>query len=628
MTDNSSRRTRQKELDIRVIMGNPPYSVGQGSENDNSGNIEYLKLDSRINETYSALSLRKGGKRSLYDSYIRAIRWASDKIGDAGVVAYVSNAGWLDGNAMDGLRRCLADEFANIYIFHLRGNARTQGLQRQKEKDNVFGQGTRTPVAIAVLVKNPNSTTRGQIKFHDIGDYLSIKDKLAAITHFGSINGIEKANLWQQVVPDEHYDWINQRDQSFDQFIQLVDKKDPLASALFHTTTFGVVTARDFWAYNFSNRALSVNMSRMISFYNFEVDRFRSASLTSSLSVDDFVNPDPTKISWGVNMKGGVKKGLNRQFDDSRLFLSVYRPFTKSWLYADPNFVHSLYSTNQIFPAIDAQNRMISMTGVGAGGDFSVMMIDAIPNFHTMATGQCFPRYLYEDGQVGALFANGGSPTERRDALTDVGLAHFREVYLDEKITKDDIFYYVYGLLHSEDYRTRYADNLSKQLPRIPCVKSASDFWAFVNAGRALGEMHVNFETYEPYPIEIKQGNLDLAVIDDPVKYFRVEKMKYGGKVGDRDKTQIIYNDRITIQNIPVEAYDYVVNGKPAIDWVVERQCVKPDKDSGIVNDANDYANETMNNPRYPLELLARVINISLETMKIVRSLPPLGDLS
>lgn len=204
----------------------------------------------------------------------------------------------------------------------------------------------------------------------------------------------------------------------------------------------------------------------------------------------------------------------------------------------------------------------------------------------------------------------------------------FRDAYVGQTVTKEDIFYYVYGLLHSEDYRARFADNLSKQLPRIPCVKSASDFWAFVNAGRALGEMHVNFETYVPYPIEIKQGNLDLAIIDDPVKYFRVEKMKYGGKVGDRDKTQIIYNDSITIQNIPLEAYDYVVNGKPAIDWVVERQCVKTDKDSGIVNDANDYANETMNNPRYPLELLARVINISLETMKIVKALPPLGDLS
>lgn len=228
--------------------------------------------------------------------------------------------------------------------------------------------------------------------------------------------------------------------------------------------------------------------------------------------------------------------------------------------------------------------------------------------------------------EQGNLFANNGEPPKpvRREAITNDGLKHFEAAYPNEVITKNDIFYYVYGLLHSEDYRTRFADNLSKQLPRIPCVKTAVDFWAFVAAGRELGAMHVGFETYDPYPIEIKQGSLDLAVYDDAVKYFRVEKMKYGGKVGASDKTQIIYNHNITIQNIPLAAYDYIVNGKPAIDWVVERQRVKKDKDSGIVNDANDYANETMNNPKYPLELLARVINISLRTTEIVNNLPKL----
>lgn len=214
----------------------------------------------------------------------------------------------------------------------------------------------------------------------------------------------------------------------------------------------------------------------------------------------------------------------------------------------------------------------------------------------------------------------------RRDAITDAGLAHFLAAYPGQEIGKEDLFYYIYGLLHSPEYRTRFANNLAKQLPRIPAVKTFDDFKAFRDAGRALGDLHVNFETAEPYMVTFKEGTHDLIpeAQDKPVKFYRVKKMKFGGKGKEKDKTTVIYNDNITMQNIPLEAYDYVVNGKPALDWVMERQVVKTDKASGIVNDANDYANETVGDPKYPLELFQRVITVSLETVQIVAGLPDL----
>ena len=262
---------------------------------------------------------------------------------------------------------------------------------------------------------------------------------------------------------------------------------------------------------------------------------------------------------------------------------------------------------------------MICVTGIGAR-NFSVLIADTLPCLDNIEKGQCFPLYLYDNPEAATdLFA---MPTktgrQRRDALTDEGLAHFQVAYPSEKISKEDVFYYVYGLLHSPDYRERYADNLSKELPRIPRVKTAADFWAFSQAGRKLAELHLNYETVEPYPLKIESAG-KLTDAD-----YRVEKMKYGKKGKDKDLATLHFNDKITLTGIPLEAYDDIVNGKPALDWVVERQCVKTDKDSGIVNDANDWAVETMGNPRYPLELFMRVVTVSLETMKIVNSLPAL----
>lgn len=644
MADNSNRRTRQKELDIRVIVGNPPYSKGQGSANDNAANLSYPKLDGRIRATYATQS-DATNKNALYDSYIRAIRWASDRIGDAGVIAYVSNAGWLDANTTDGLRKCLVDEFASIHVLHLRGNQRTSGERSRMEGGKIFGSGSRTPVAITLLVKNPQATVQGKINFHDIGDYLTRDEKLAIVSRFGSIGGIERKKGWQDIRPDEHGDWVNQRDNSFDAFIAMGDKEGVEPIKLFANYSSGLKTQRDAWAYNLSRRAVADNMRALIGFYNEQLGRFdaaypRADRKARGAAVDGFIDTDPSKISWTRALKGDLVKGKQFEFDEASLVPSLYRPFTKQWLYYSRSFNEMVYQMPRLFPDGAVGNRVICVSAAGNDRGFSVTMSDAIPDLclAAMVSGsQCFPRFFYdEDATTGdeiqgdllaASMSNHGG-RQRRDAITDRGLVHFQAAFPGEVITKDDLFHYVYGLLHSEDYRSRFADNLSKQLPRIPAVQKAADFWAFVEAGRRLGDLHCDYEQVEPYPVTFKQGSLELATISNPEAFYRVEKMKFGGKRPNVDKTTVVYNSNITMTGIPTDAYDYVVNGKPALEWVMERQGVKIDAASGIVNDANRYAIETIGDPAYPLKLFQRVITVSLETIKIVRALPTLGDLS
>ncbi|WP_413207948.1 DEAD/DEAH box helicase [Rhodospirillum sp. A1_3_36] len=630
MPDNSERRTRQKELDIRVIVGNPPYSSGQNSANDNNANVGYPGLDGRLRDTYAARSTATN-KNALYDSYIRATRWASDRIGDAGIVAYVTNAGWIDGNAADGMRACLAEEFTDLYIFHLRGNQRTSGERSRKEGGKIFGSGSRAPIAISVFVKNPDATEHGRIFFHNIGDYLDQKQKLAIIRDFGAVKAISNTGGWERITPDDQNDWLNQRDVSFDAFIRIGDKRGDVDGALFANYSRGIETARDSWVYNYSEKRLSQNVVNMIGFYNSELSRVAPEEIKlpkaeKEKRVKDRVRNDSDKISWSSSLLSDFTAGRRAYVDKDGFDISLYRPFTKQWVYRESMLIHRLGQMTKIFPMTSGANRIVWVSGMGVPTPFSVSMSDVVPSSQGPEKPQCFPLYLYDqmDEEPGGLFEGQPSGPQRRDAITDAGLVHFQAAYPGEEITKEDIFYYVYGLLHSPDYRDRYADNLTKELPRIPCVKTYADFRAFTDAGRRLGDLHVNYETVEPYPVTYKQGMPALWNVGDAKAFYRVTRMKFGGKRGNIDKTTVIYNANITMIDVPLKAYDYVVNGKPALEWVMERQVVKTDKDSGIVNDANDYANETMGNPAYPLELFQRVITVSLETMKIVRALPKL----
>lgn len=609
MPDNSERRKRQRDLDIQVIIGNPPYAVSQ--------HISYPELDGRIATTYATRGSAVN-KNALYDSYIRAIRWGSDRLGDSGVLAYVTNGGWVDANTADGLRKCFADEFTKIYVFHLRGNARTSGEQRRKESGNVFGEGSRAPVAVTLFIKNPQKAQRGEILFHDIGDYLSREDKLNIVKAFGSVRGITAKYGWQTIEPDEHGDWLKQRDGSFAEYIAIGDKKSD-QPVLFETFSRGLETARDAWCYNSSLVALRNNIKSTIYYYNQKLD---------NNPADHNFDDSPADISWSRALRNDFSKGKPLSEGGGQYRRCLYRPFFKEWLYFGRNLNNVLSKLPVIFPTSDVNNRVIMIAGKSSRVAFSPLMTDSIPDLNLADGGvQCFPLYCYEKpnpNEVDLFSSVSENEVISQSGVSDYGFNLFRQAYPNEDISKEDVFYYVYGLLHSPDYRGQFADNLLKELPRIPTVKKAADFWAFVEAGRKLGDLHVNYETVDPYPVVVQQGDLRLADIPNPEKYFYVTKMRFGGKGKAKDRTSIIYNANITVTNIPEEAYNYVVNGKSAIEWVMERQAVNEDKKSGIVNDANRYATETIGDPRYPFDLLCRVITVSLETVKIVNGLPKL----
>jgi predicted helicase len=636
LVDNSARRIRQKKLDIRVIIGNPPYSAGQSSANDNNQNVEYAALDERIASTYAARS-NATNKNALYDSYIRAIRWASDRVGKSGIVGFVTNGGFLEANTATGLRKCLAEEFSSIYVFHLRGNQRTQGERSRREGGKIFGGGSRAPIAISLFVKNPKADEPGKIVFYDIGDYLDRERKLEIVREFGSVAGIESAGKWNSIVPDQHGDWLDQRVAGFEKFIAMGDKKG-MASAMFENYSNGVQTNRDAWAYNASRITVAANMKRTVKFYNSEVQRYAGKRKKGGVPGDvrAFLDTDPTKMSWAYAQFEGVERGRIAEYDDAAIRRSLYRPFTRSWLYFDRFFNNRVFQQPRLFPTAASYNRAIQVKSQWDGAGFIALMVDSPPATLPSGDAQSFPLYLFDAVTSGdtesdepQLALGAGRPASEsggRFAITDAALSHFAAAYPDDPIiTKEAIFYYCYGILHHPEYLEQYADNLSKELPRIPRVKSREDFWAIQKIGKTLGDLHVGYEQFDYHRVPGVEIDTNGKKLTDA--QYRVEKMRYGKKDGAKDLTTIHYNEFITVQNIPAHAHDYVINGRSAIDWVVERQGVRTDKDSGIVNDSNDWAIETMQNPKYPLELLLRVITLSVGTLKLVGELPKLDVL-
>jgi predicted helicase len=627
MPDNSERRQRQRALDIRVIIGNPPYSVAH--------HIDYPELDGQIASTYAARSTATN-KNALYDSYIRAIRWASDRLNDSGrgIIGFITNGGWVDANTADGLRKTLVDEFSSLYVFHLRGNQRTSGETSRREGGKIFGSGSRAPIVITFLVKNPDAAQQGRIFYHDIGDYLSREDKLKIIAGFRTIRGITEADGWTEITPNEHGDWLKKRNQNLSKFMPIGIKKDDKGRAIFTVFSNGLKTNMDAWAYNSSPSELEENMRRLAEVYNTEVERY--AREGNGQKIEAFAVKDPRRISWHSALYPKAQRGITAEIDPSKIVPCVYRPFFKQNAYYDRMFNQRVSQLPSIFPTGRDDNRIIMVKQNWQGYGHFVLMTDCIVDLQTDGGSQCFPLHLYaqsieETDEDLLLPEEPNTDMVARQSVSQEALANIAASHPGKPITAEDVFYYTYGILHSPDYHSIFGENISKELPRIPCVKKWDDFTRFVEAGRKLGDLHVGYETVEPFPATVKQGDLALAVIPDPVKYFRVEKMNFGKQGKDKDRSTIIYNPNITLTDIPLEAYDYVVNGKPAIEWVMERQGVSVDrynpetkKGSDIVNDANRYANETMGDPRYPYDLLRRVITVSLETVKIVKGLPKL----
>ena len=610
LVDNQRRIDSENDLPVRVIIGNPPYSVGQKSQNDDNQNDSYPELDARLQVTYVA-NTNSTLRGKLFDSYIRAYRWASDRIGNRGVIGFVTNAGWIDSASSDGMRKCMEEEFSSIYIYHLKGNQRTSGEESRRQGGKVFGSGSRAPVAIVILVKNPDSEEHGKIYFHEVADYLTAEEKLEGLNKDVSVLRTEMKVLQ----PNARHTWLNQENEDFYRFYRLDGKKTD-EQAIFENYSCGIATNRDAWVYNSSRLMLKEKMSCQIEEYNRQLKLVQGDKPVP-------LSKDSTKIKWTRALERNFSLRKTAElFNIDKCCVSQYRPFIKQSFYYDRMWNEMVLQMPSIFPTGKEENRLICVTGVGSQ-EFSVLMTGSIPCLDILPKSQCFPLYLYDRAsgrKAQDLFSESGPSGRdgRHYAITDTALSRFRTQYQTDSITKEDIFYYIYGLLHSEDYRKAFANNLMKDLPRIPLVSDLEMFKAFTDAGRTLADLHVNYESAEPY-----EG---VKIEDQDSRNYRVEQLKYGkipGKTGNagKDKSVIVYNESIIIRNIPLEAQEYVVNRKSALDWLVERIGVSVDKDSGIVNDFNKFAEEK-GEPRYCLDLILRVITVSLETLRIVRSLP------
>ena len=620
--ENSARAEKQLKAPITVIVGNPPYSVGQKTANDNNQNTTYEFLDTTIANTYGAKS-KANNTRAAYDTYIKAFRWATDRLGDNGVIAFVSNGAYLDSIAFDGFRQCLIEDFNHIYVFNLRGNARTSGEQRRKEAGNVFDAGSRTPVAITILVKRKGVKKDGFVRYHDIGDYLSREQKLAIISEFGDVSGIK----WSFITPNENNDWINQRNQSYINFVALGDKKknESISYSLDNYAT-GIQTNRDVWVYNFNTDSALQNTNRMIDFYNTEIERCHSeyknavntgVAMNTPKAKETFLlniaSNDPTKISWSSSLTPKFVNGITVDHSDN-VFTVMYRPFCKKHLVYNKPLIHRASCWDSIFPNSYVDNLVICISGAPLKKRFSAFITNIMQDYHLLENSQSYPLFMYDKDDKGnadqmtlfADFEDGVSGYKKRYALSDAILKKFKEIYGD-RVTKEEIFYYLYAVMHNKDYIASYEDNLSKEMVRIPTLEK---FPKYVEIGRQLAELHLHYEA----PADAAALGLEIKITKED---YAVSKMRFKKDGKDNDKGTIIFNDYITISNIPERAYEYVVNGRSAIEWIMESYRVKTDKDSGITDDPNTYGDE-----KYIFNLLISVISVSLKTLDLIESMP------
>ena len=595
--ENTERVERQKAADMFVVIGNPPYNAGQANDSDNNRNRKYPAMDSLIRDTYAADS-KATLKNALYDPYIKAIRWASDRIGDEGVVAFITNNSFIDGLAFDGMRKHLAEACDAIYILDLGGNAR-KGLKVSDA--NVFG--IRVGVSINLFVKTKQDPSKpARIFYYRTDDLWRKKQKFDLLNDSQHIGNI----AWQPIQPDKQHTWLTEGlSAEFDTFIPIGTKqaksvvKGEAADVIFKTYCRGVVTNRDAWVYNFDRETLSKNVQRTIAYYNQQVLRWEHRE-DRNANVIDFVEADLMEIKWDRELRQHLQRSRSAEYAEEKVRTSLYRPFTKSNMFFDRVLNNCVYLFPSIFPTPDTEkeNRIICINKTQEK-PFTCLMVDCIPDLVAIggfgSPGQCFPFYTYdEDG------------TDRQENITDWALAAFRNHYNDDTISKWDIFHYNYALLHHHDYREKYQVNLKRDLPHIPFAK---DFWGFVKAGKALADLHVNYESVPKYEkLQLKETP-NTQRID-----WQVEKMRFS-----KDKTQIYYNDYFTLAGIPAEAFAYQLGTRSALEWVVDQYRVKVDKRSGIVNDPN-----RTDAPQYIVDLIGRVLTVSLETAEIIERLPAL----
>jgi predicted helicase len=544
---NTERVERQKQAPIFVIIGNPPYNAHQLNENDNSKNRKYAVMDKRVAETYARDSAATN-KNALSDPYVKAFRWASDRIAQTGegIVAYVINNSFITDNLYNGMRKHLQSDFSAIYHVNLKGNARTTEEQRRREGGNVFDDAIRVSVGITFLVKKKNQTEPAKIYISTVDDYLrgdAKKEFLVMAEHILNLPN-------EPMVSNEKYNWLTaDLINDFDTLMPMGTQEAKGGAGegvIFKTFSNGVKTNRDAWAYNFNQGELARNIGGMVEIYNDHVGRWQR--LSPKPNMDDFVLNDDTKISWSRDLKLDVARGKFVTFSQTSIRKVIYRPFTAQYLYFDRVMNEEVYQVGRLFPTIasEAENRVICVTNHSQIPFSAIMSANITEVAVGGRTGQVFPFYVYDE--------DGGN---RRENISDWAVAQFNEHYgvranrpgitvessgkdgghnevmsgLDgsplhaaeipngHSITKWDIFHYVYALLHSPAYREKYAANLKRDLPHIPFVETVDLFWKYVEAGKKLAELHVNYERQAEYPLEMVE-NAE-ARLD-----WRVEKMK------------------------------------------------------------------------------------------------------
>ena len=607
LPQNSERALKQRELPITVCIGNPPYSVGQKSQNDNAENIFYKKLNERITSTYASYS-KTTLKNSIYDSYIKAFRWASDRIVDNGIISFITNGAFIDNIAMSGFRKCLLDEFSSVYIFNLRGNQRTSGEQSRKEGGKIFGSGSRTPVAITCLIKNKNKPNDHYVHYYDIGDYLNREQKLSILSKFNSIENIE----WKKIIPDQNNDWINKTNGSFKKFesIEPKNKFDAKTKSIFTTYSLGHSTSKDAWLYNYSKDKLGKNVINMINYYNEERNRIHSLTNINLKNIKNEIKYDPAKIVWTDLFIRDLTNNVEYKYNNKDFTYSMYRPFCKTNFYNKKYLIQRTYQMDKLITE-ETKNLFIGLAGFGSSKGFTTLMFNNNTDLHSLGSNtQCFPLYWYEKNEEENLFSN--KELIKHDGISDYIQNKIANKY-NINVTKEDIFYYVYAILHSQDYRNNFESDLRKSLPRIPVVDTYQDFEEFSKAGKKLADLHLNYENIEPYS--------KCKIMVYPEANYNVTKMKFGK---NKNKSIIEYNEKITITNIPDKAYKYIVNGKSAIEWIMERYAITTDSKSGIINNPNDWCKE-ISDDMYIYNLLLRIINVSVKTVDIVNSLPKIN---
>ena len=658
---NNERAKAEKESVITVIVMNPPYSAGQKNANDNNQNMIYPRLDKRIAGTFARHS-KANRKGSLYDSYMRALRWASDRIGERGVIAFVSNNSFVDGNTASGVRQSLQEEFSQIFIYDLKGNQRTSGEHSHREGGKIFDSGSRTGVAITILVKDPTHTGPAEIFYAEAEDYATRQEKLDQIAAYGSIEGISGADAFRSITPNRHNDWVTTRDEQFLIFQEIGNKQSKgkdTTSGIFRLFSRGLTTSRDTWCYNFNENVVNSNIDIHIRYLNEQIPIFRNNGGTPKVPeklVSNYINIDSTRGSVDRKNRNDIRRSITTK-RSGYITVCLYRPFMVQKAYFDSTrqLNNDTYQLPQLFPNPSHQN-LSFVVSQGHITKVGPLMTDLLPDLHLVGDSQTFPLYTWEPLSPGSgsepdLFADLATSSEsqtdgeatassldfsrpigdqipvildgyrRVDNVTDATLASYREHYGDAGITKEDIFFYVYALLHHPEYRERYSDDLKKMLPHIP---RATGFHTYASVGRELADLHVNYEQVEPYPSVQEEASLHAPA--DPWERYRIgeRKMRFP-KLGRREEnvTRLEYNDYVTLTGIPAEAQGYAVGGNSPLEWIIDRYYVKTDKASGIVNDPNDFLRE-QGRPDAVVDLIKRLVTVSMRTQELLATLPKL----